>query len=128
MATEVAFEYFFLHYAPNLTHERTIPLGIIFLDPRAWTTGLCIARFFPAWQSQVLRADPAADIDVLEALTREIERSLSVPESRIEMLKMIEDSFSNQLRVSNRHTCKTSTPFLEIESLISTHSANDASS
>lgn len=125
MPTESGFEYFFLQYAPDLFKKDTIEIAIVFLDPKAWQTGLCLVRFFPAWRSQVLRADPAADTDVLGALAREVEKSLSAPESRAEMLRMMEGSFSNQLQVSNRYACRTSNPFQEIEKLISEHSAYD---
>lgn len=118
MANEQEFEYFILQYAPNLLSENTISIGVVLLDSREPESGLCLARFSPGWQAKVMRTDPKADLEVLEVLAREIEQSLSSRESRIGMIAMMENTFSNTFRVSERCPCRTQNPLLLMEQLL----------
>ncbi len=117
MATEHKFEYFELQYAPNPLSEEAVNIGIILLDPEAPATGFCKARFVPHWLAKVLWVDPEADIQMLEILAQDVERRLSGPESRLEMLNQMENSFSNLVRVSERRECHTQNPVLELDNL-----------
>jgi hypothetical protein len=67
----------------------------------------------------VSQCDPDADIEILEALAQEIEGELSRPESGMRMLQLIEDSFSNAIRVSDRLCCDSGNPEQELRRLIS---------
>jgi hypothetical protein len=61
--------------------------------------------------------DPHADIEMLAALFEDIERRLGSPDLRQDMLLMIQNSFSNAIRISDKQSCVLQDPNLEIEAI-----------
>ena len=110
--------YIVLRYAPMLLSDDGLNLGLVLFDPREVEDGYCNVSFFSNWQSKVLRFDPEADIEMLEAITQDIERRLTCKETRWEMLHLMEDSFSNMIRVSVRQECRTQDSALEFATLL----------
>jgi len=95
-------EYFLLQYMPKPLSKDTIDIGLVFLESENLRGGFCRARFGRNWQASVLRIDSNADIEILEALARDISARLTAPDSRKEMLNLLETSFSSVVRVSGR--------------------------
>jgi hypothetical protein len=129
MSRKQELAYVVLGYAPNTLADEVSNIGLILFDPEELETGYCKISFFPKWQSAVLRLNPKADIRILETLARDIERRLSTKRDRREMLHLIEDSFSNTIRSSNRIQFVTENdPNLELERLVKQLSPVPASS
>lgn len=112
-------EYFLLLYAPNPSarDDECVNVGLVVFDSRSVSQGFCGARFAPSWQLRVKGVDPDADIDVLAATFRDIARQLEDPSLRAEMLTMIQESFSNSIRISQKQKCITKDPEAEIEAM-----------
>jgi len=119
MVDERTFEYVVLRYAPNPLTEEFRNMSIVFFDPLDLQTGFCKIRFVRDWKWKVLSIDPDADVVMLESLLKEIERRLGEPNSRQDVLDLIEDSFSNVVRVSDRQTIRSNSPELALEDLLS---------
>jgi len=103
-----------IRYTPNIVAGEFINIGVVLFDPSG---GFCGVRFVRDWQ-QVLVFDPDADIEVLEALGREIE-GLFLGGKGEEILKTMEDSFSNAVQLSPGTVCLGNDPEKEIEKLAS---------
>jgi len=111
--------YLLLSYAPSPLSGKSVTIAVVLFDPASVATGLCRVHIGAHWKQRVLNVDPDADIDTLEALTSEIEYKLNLPASREMMLQVMEDSFSNALRVSDRKECLCLEPSQELERLVS---------
>jgi hypothetical protein len=109
------FEFFLLRYVPYTVRERFVDFGVI-LQEKGDPEGFAEVRFARDWQS-VREMDPQADVEVLEALQREIAERFSRPQERENLLKMLEDSFSNVVQCSPKKACLTDDPAREIELL-----------
>jgi len=88
-------QFFTLRYTPNIVTGKFINIAVILFDPSG---GFCGVRFVSDWQ-QVQAFDPDADIKMLEALGREIEGQFRSGKGE-EMLKSMDDSFSNAIQLS----------------------------
>lgn len=77
----------------------------------------CRAGFLPRWESRVLDVDPSAEIPVIGAVIDDIVQRLSSPDTFDQMLSLIEDSFSNSLRVTERNFFHSENPSAEMERL-----------
>jgi Protein of unknown function (DUF3037) len=112
-------EYFFLQYAPNALSEECVNVALIQLDSGATGSGICSFRVAKDWIGRVQSIDPDVDLEMLAAAWTEFERMLSDPERSRETLMMIEDSFSNVLRVSSRRKCDCGVAGSNIDTLAS---------
>lgn len=104
--------FFAVYYTPNILTERSIGIGIVLIDPEG---GFNVVRFLQDWQ-EVLVFDPNADIQMLEALGRDIAGRFRRGEGE-EMLRVMEDSFSNAVQLSPAITHSANDPAKEIERL-----------
>jgi hypothetical protein len=110
-------EFFVLRYA--VEDVGSINLGVVLLDSTA-PAGYCQVRFTRDWQ-RILSFDPDADVEMLEALICEIEENLQSPELRDQMVRTMESSFSNAVRISHREACRTNNPNVELARLARLH-------
>jgi hypothetical protein len=78
---------------------------MVVFDPNRLTDGYFGVWFSPSWQARVKSIDTDADIEMLEALFQDIKSRLEAPSQRLEMLTLIQDSFSNTIRVSEKKEC-----------------------
>lgn len=118
MSNERQFHCVVLQYAPNPLDDAVFNIGVILFDPHEFRNGFCDIAYFPNWQSKVAELDPQADIDTLELTIRDIEQRLRNTETRQEMLRQIEDSFSNTIRASPPMTRNTLDPQRELQTLM----------
>jgi hypothetical protein len=109
-------QFFTLRYTPNLVTGEFINIAVILFDISG---GFCGVRFLSDWQ-QVEAFDPDADITMLEALGREIEGQFRRGKGE-EILKTMQDSFSNAVQLSDGTVCWVNEPGKEIELLASRH-------
>ena len=105
-------EFSLVQYFPNAVRDEFINIGVVLLDSD--NTGFAVVRFTPDWRC-VQSFDPDADIEVLESFAAEMQRT----KDRQALLRTMEDSFSNAIRLSPRKDCQTDNPLAEIEALTS---------
>lgn len=107
-------EFFILRYVPDAVKEECVNVGVVLLEPAG---EFAEVRFTRDW-SRVRCIDPQADFEVLEALEADLRARLGQGgAAREQILKVLGDSFSNQLQVSERKACLAESPQAEIESL-----------
>lgn len=109
-------EYLIVRYAPM---HGQINVGVVLFEKVQESVLFARAQFVQDMRS--LRAfDPAADVDALQALFRDIERKISDPEETIAMLRQMQDSFSNLICVSDTKAILISgDPAVELATLAS---------
>lgn len=92
-------EFVVIRYVPAGAREMTVGL-VLFEKLSGGDVGFIKARFTQNMQ-KILDLDPDADIDMLRLTFEELERDLNSTVRKQETLSMIQDSFSNALKVSN---------------------------
>lgn len=118
MADERQFEFFLLRYVPNAVKDEFVNLGVVLLESGTNGSGFADARFIRDWR-RVRCLDPEVDIDMLEAMQREVQAQLSSVSSRDTLLKKLVDQFSNAIQVSSLKACLAAEPAKELETLAS---------
>jgi|SRR5581483_3521242 len=109
-------EGFVLRYAPTSVQRRSAEVGVILREPGAGAAGFAEVRFTNQWR-QVLCVDPDADIELLEALEREIRQMLRDPQERELFVKRLGESFSGCIQADPVAVFATSSPAEELEKL-----------
>ncbi|MCU1305669.1 MAG: hypothetical protein JWN45_364 [Acidobacteriaceae bacterium] len=111
-------EFFLLRYVPDAVKDEFVNIGVVLMGPGANESRYADLRFTKDW-ARVRCVDPAADIEMLEAMEAEIRGQLasSGEGKRESILKKLDDSFSNLVQVSGTKACLTESPQAEIESL-----------
>jgi Protein of unknown function (DUF3037) len=106
-------EYCFLQYLPNIVRDKSVSIAAIFIDPNHLENGICTMIVATNWRIKARLLDPDVDLEMLEALLTEIRDRLLSKQKRSEMIRQMEDSFSNVVQVSQRQKCPV-TPGAEI--------------
>src|SRR5437879_2302631 len=109
-------EFFLLRYVPDAVKDEFVNIGVVLMGPGAGSAGYADLRLTKDW-SRVKCIDPAADIEMLEAMEAEIRGQLTSATNRETILKKLDDSFSNLVQVTGKKACLTESPEVEIESL-----------
>jgi hypothetical protein len=104
---------FLLSYVPNVVKDESVNIGLIVVGD-----GIAEIRFATDWK-RVLALDPDADIELLTALTLEIRAKLQTPGQPEEMLRNMEESWSNAVQLSPGKGYVTDDPAKEIGILAS---------
>jgi hypothetical protein len=106
--TESSDEYCLLYYVPNVLSDKSVSIAaIIFFNSSDPVNGVCTMICAPDWQTEVRALDPDTDLEMLEALLTEIRGRLLSPGHRFDMIRQLEDSFSNVVQVSQRRKYPT---------------------
>jgi hypothetical protein len=116
MADKRQLEFFLLRYVPDAVKDEFVNIGVVMTEPAANGSGFADVRFTRDWR-RVRCLDPEADIEMLEALEREIRSQLGNVHERAVLLRKMEDSFSNLIQVSSTKGCLTEEPAKEIDVL-----------
>jgi hypothetical protein len=95
----------FLEYVPSALADLSFSIAVIFIDHSAPDTGLCSMSVRMDWRVKLRLIDPYCDLQMLEALLKEIEVRLRSKGHRMEVLRQMEDSFSNILQLSKWRKC-----------------------
>jgi hypothetical protein len=113
MRERIQCEFRLLRYVPDAVKDEFVNIGVLL---RA-NDGKARVRFTGDW-SRVRCLDPAADLEMLEGLRdRFTEISESGGEKQNEMLKLLEESFSNAVQLSDAKACLAESPDAEMELL-----------
>jgi hypothetical protein len=114
MAEKRQLEFFLLRYVPDAVKGEFVNIGLVMIEPGASGTGFAEVRITRDWQ-RVRCLDPQADVEMLEALGREIQSQLMEVRDREALMKRLNDSFSNVIQLSGVKGCLTSDPAREVE-------------
>ncbi len=107
-------EFFLVRYVPDALKEEFVNIGVVVLGGN---DGFADLRFTEDWR-RVRRLDPAADIEMLEAMQAELrERLRAGGGDRERILHVLRDSFSNTVQVSAAKACLTDSPANELARL-----------
>jgi len=105
MATSNALECCLLSYMPSIVGDKTVPLAVIFLGPAGKGAGYFIMYVAADWHDKVRVIDPGGDLEMVGAILSEIRAKLASASERSEMIRQLEDSFSNMIQISERRKC-----------------------
>jgi hypothetical protein len=106
-------DFFVVSYAPQTLKGESVNIAVVVVSD-----GFVDVRLVRDWQ-RVAALDPDADLELLTAVASEIRDALRIPGKQEEMLRMMEDSWSNAVRLSPRKGILTENPATEIEALAS---------
>ena len=112
-------EFFLLRYVPDAVKDEFVNLGVVLFEPgeAGGQAAFADVRFTRDWR-RVRCLDPDADVEMLEALEREIsERLAEGGRSREWLLNRMEDSFSNAIRLTPAKAVLAESPQAEMENL-----------
>lgn len=113
MAQKEQCRFFLLRYAPDAVKNEFVNIGLVLLPP----TGGAEIRFTNDW-SRVRCLDPQADVEVLEAMEADLREKLrEMNGDRENILRRIQDSFSNALQPSEFQGCLAESPAAEADEL-----------
>jgi len=118
VADRLQLEFFLLRYVPDAVKDEFVNVGVVMVEAGANRVGFADVRFTRDWR-RVQCLDPQADVEMLEALEREIRRQLTTTHEREVLLRRLEDSFSNVIQLSPVKGCLAEDPVAEIEVLAS---------
>jgi hypothetical protein len=105
MTASTSVEYCLLKYVPNIISDKSVSIAAIVISPGDSEAGLYRLIYATDWHTRVLVLDPDADLKVLDALLSEIRDRLLSPSHRSDMIRQLEDSFSNAIQISQRRKC-----------------------
>jgi len=116
MSEKRPFEFFVLRYMPDTVKEEFVNIGLVMLEPDANGNGFAGVRFRRDWR-RVWCLDPQADIEVLEAVEKDIRQQLTNTHDRTALMQKLQDSFSNLIQLSPVKACLAEEPANEMELL-----------
>jgi hypothetical protein len=115
MAALHQIEFFLLRYAGDATKGESINLGVVAITPGD-AAQFADVRFIRNWK-RLHCFDPLADVEELQSIEREIRQDLQDPQRRADLVKRLNESWSNVIRFEQLHGCLTESPALEMERL-----------
>lgn len=114
MAEHRQLEFFVLRYMPDAVKGEFVNIGLVMVEPGVNGGGFADVRFTRDWR-RVRCLDPQADVEMLEAMEREIREQLAG--DRTTLLRRLEDSLSNVIQLSGTKGCLAVDPVREIEAM-----------
>jgi hypothetical protein len=118
MANSRQVEFFLLRYVPHALRQEFVNIGVLMVESGANGGVLVDVRLAKDWR-RVRGLDPQVDLEVIEALLRDIRREVGEVRDRALLLKKIEDQFSNVIQLSAPMRILAANPAQEIETLAS---------
>jgi hypothetical protein len=104
-------EFFLLRYVPDAVKDEFVNVGVVLFESGG---GWADVRFTKDWK-RVRCLDPEVDVEMLEGLEQEIkERMLEGGSSQEWLLKRMEDTFSNAIRLTPTKAVLADSPQEEI--------------
>jgi len=110
MAEKRQLEFFLLRYVPDAVREEFVNIGVVAVEGDG---GFADVRFTHDWR-RVRCLDPEADVEMLEALERDIRGEIAQLGDRELLIKKLQDSFSNLLQLSPTKGCLAEDPVQEM--------------
>jgi hypothetical protein len=118
MAEKHKVEFFLLRYVPNAVRQEFVNIGVLMVEGGERGAVLADMRVAKDWR-RVQCMDPQADLDVIEALLREIRSEVGQIRDRAMLVRRMEDSFSGVIQLSEPMAVMTENPAAEIETVAS---------
>lgn len=115
VAEQRKLEYFLLRYMPNVVRGEFVNIGLVMTENDK-AGGFAGVHFTKDWRHARL-VDPNVDVEVLEALGREIQARISDDNARADLLQQMMDSWSNLIQTSPLHQILTEDPARELSYL-----------
>jgi hypothetical protein len=109
-------EYFLLRYVPNAVREEFVNIGLVITEAGGDGGGFAGVHFTKDWR-RAMCLDPGIDIEMLEALGRDVEQRLKDVQSQALLLHEMMDSYSNAVQLSAIQTCLTADPESQLREL-----------
>jgi hypothetical protein len=107
-------EFLIIRYVPDAVKDEFINIGVVVLSD---TAGFADLRFTRDWR-RVRCLDPAADLEMLQAIEAELrERLRAGGADRQRILHLLNDSFANAVQVSSPKALLTDAPEQELSRL-----------
>ena len=116
MAEQRQVEFFLLRYVPHALRQEFVNIGVVMVEDGANGSVFADVRFAKDWR-RLRGLDPQVDVDVIEALLREIRQEVGEVRDRAMLLKKLEDQFSNVIQLSAPMRVLAANPAEEIETL-----------
>jgi hypothetical protein len=115
MSDKRQFEFFLLQYAPDPIKEEAVNVGVVLLGVGE-DAAYAKVRITPDWR-RVLCLDSDADLELLDALGRDLQSQLANVEERAAVMKRIQESFCGAVQLSATRACVAQEPDEELEAL-----------
>jgi hypothetical protein len=116
MAEKRKLDFFLLRYVPDAVKEEFVNIGLVMIEASGNGGGFADLRFTRDWR-RVLCLDPQADIEVLQAIERDIRKQVVEVRNCESVMQKLNDSFSNLIQLSKSKGCFTEDPTMEIEKM-----------
>ena len=111
-------EYVVLRYVADAAKDEFVNVGLVVVEPRTGEEGFAGVRFRNDWK-RVEDLDPEVDLEMLEAIGREIKEDLKSLPGQAGLIRQFETSYSGVIQLSETRGCITNDPAEEIEKLAS---------
>lgn len=116
MAERRQVEFFLLRYVPHAVRQEFVNIGVLMVEDGENGAVFADVRFAKDWR-RVRCLDPQVDVEVIEAVLKEIRAEVGEIRDRTMLLKRMEDSFSNLIQLSGPMAVVTASPAEEIETM-----------
>lgn len=117
MAEKRKLEFFLLRYVPDAVKGEFVNIGLVMIEAQKVDGSFTDVRFTKDWR-RVQCLDPDADVDLLRAMEADIRRRVVEVRSCEEVMRILNDSFSNAIQLSGAQGCVTEDPTKEIEEMV----------
>jgi hypothetical protein len=112
-------EFFLLRYVPNAARDESINIGLVMTESGGDGGGFADVHFTQDWKrARCLFSD--TDVEMLEALGREIKRRIANVQERALLIHEMTDRYSNVIQLSSVRQVLTKDPALEMKNLAAT--------
>jgi Protein of unknown function (DUF3037) len=116
MADRRQLEFFLLRYVPDAAREEFVNIGLVMTETGGDGGGFAGVHFTADWR-RARCLDPNIDVEMLEALGRDMERRLKDVNQQALLLHEMKDSYSNTLQLSPIRRCVAENPAAELKDL-----------
>jgi hypothetical protein len=116
MSERRPFEFFLLRYVPDAAKEEFVNIGLIMTESGGDGGGFAGVHFTQDWR-RARCLNPDVDVEVLDALAREIQTRMANVHDRALLLHEITDRYSNAVQISPVRQCLTEDPAKELKEL-----------
>src|SRR5580693_560320 len=119
MAERKPFEFFLLRYVPDAAREEFVNIGLVMTESGGDGGGFAGVHFTQDWR-RARCLNPDVDVEVLDALGREIQRRIASVQDRALMVHEMMDRYSNAIQISPVRQVLAEDPVKELKDLAST--------
>ena len=118
MAERRQLEFFLLRYVPDAVKGEYVNFGVLTVESGLGGEVFADVRFAKDWR-RVRCMDPQVDVEVLEAMIREIRSEVGQIRDQAVLLKRMQDSFSGVIQLAGPMQVLAESAAIEIETLAS---------